>query len=395
MSGSAKAVVGARIFDGSVVHENCALTIRGDAFGPIVPDEDIPAEADILQLDGGVVAPGFVDLQVNGGGGIMFNDAPSPDGLAKIADAHATLGATSILPTLITDTPDVTRRAIEATQAAIARGTRGIVGLHLEGPHLSRARKGAHDATMIRAMTADDLEMMVSAAHALPVLMVTVAPESVTSAQIGALADAGAIVSLGHTDATHDAAGAAVTGGARAVTHLFNAMSQLGNREPGLVGAALWRGELSAGLIADGRHVHPATMAFAMAAKRGPGRLFLVSDAMATAGSSIDHFMLGGRRIERRDGLLTLADGTLAGADLDLATAIRNVVALGVPEADAMAMATSIPAAVIDRADRIGAIRPGRSADFVHLDRDGKLAGVWRGGESIVPAETPADLRSA
>ncbi|MDH3263563.1 MAG: N-acetylglucosamine-6-phosphate deacetylase, partial [Paracoccaceae bacterium] len=266
---------------------------------------------------------------------------------------------------------------------AIARGLPGIVGLHLEGPHLSLARKGAHDPALIRPMQGEDVKFLAATAQRLPVLMVTLAPESVTPAQIRALAEAGVVVSLGHSDAGFDACKAAAGHGARCVTHIFNAMSQLGSREPGLVGAALAHGELSAGLIADMIHVHPESIAAAFRAKRGPGRIFLVSDAMATAGSEVDHFVLNGRRIERSRGRLTLADGTLAGADLQLTTAIRNMVEhVGLPLAEALAMATSIPAGLIGQADRMGCFAAGAAADFIWLDAGFGLAGVWRKGRA-------------
>ena len=275
---------GADIFDGTRLWSGHALLVQGAVIRGIVARADVPDTARIQPLDGGTLAPGYVDLQVNGGGGVMFNDAPSLATLATIADAHAGLGATAILPTLITDTPDQTRAAIAAVAAAIAQGIPGIVGLHLEGPHLSRARKGAHDSDLIRAMTQSDVSTLLEAASSLPVLKITIAPESVTPQQMRHLSDAGIILSLGHTDASYDACYRAAQNGVRCVTHLFNAMSQLESREPGLVGAALDHGGLSAGIIADMVHVHPATIAAALRAKRGPGRVFLVSDAMATAG---------------------------------------------------------------------------------------------------------------
>lgn len=381
MSGRLTAFRGARLFDGAELHEDRALLVRDGAIEGLLPPQDLPAEAEVVTLDGGVLAPGYLDLQVNGGGGVMLNDAPSVATLTTIARAHAGLGATAILPTLITDTAATTRATVDAVERAIAEGVPGIVGLHLEGPHLSLARKGAHDPTLIRPMAVEDLAFLVEAAGRLPVLMVTLAPESASPAQLRALTAAGAIVSLGHSDAAFADCRAAAESGARCVTHLFNAMSQLGNREPGLVGAALGLGALSAGLIADLIHVHPATIAAALAAKRGPGRIFLVSDSMAGAGSDLDHFVLNGRRIERREGRLTLEDGTLAGADLDLTTAVRNLVRdVGLPLAEALAMATSVPARVIGREDRLGRIAPGLPADFLWLDEGCALGAVWQAG---------------
>jgi N-acetylglucosamine-6-phosphate deacetylase len=381
MSNQLTAFVGADIFDGNRLFAGHALLVRARAVQAVLPLRDVPDGARRHDLGGGTLAPGFVDLQVNGGGGIMFNDDPSLASLETIARAHARLGATSILPTLITDTPQQTRAAIEAAALAIARGVPGVIGLHLEGPHLSLARKGAHDPDLIRPMEEQDLEVLLEAAKRLAVLKITVAPENVSLVQMRRLSAAGILLSLGHTDARYASCIAAVENGARCVTHLFNAMSQLGNREPGLVGATLARGELSAGLIADMIHVHPETISVALRAKRGPGRIFLVSDAMATAGSDISHFVLNGRRIMRNGGRLTLEDGTLAGADLDLTSAIRNLVSnTGTDLAQAIAMATTIPAALIGKANKLGGLRKGGQADFVHLSGKLELASVWQAG---------------
>ena len=333
-----------------------------------------------VRLEGGILAPGFLDLQVNGAGGKMVDGSCTAAWLAEMCATHARLGATGILPTLITDTPEATAAVIAAGIEAARRQVPGFLGLHLEGPHLDARRKGAHDPTLIRPMTENDLTRLLDAAQRLPSLMLTVAPESVTAAQIGRLADAGVVVSLGHTDCTHAEATGAFTAGARCVTHLFNAMSQLGNREPGLVGAALTQ-TVHAGLIADGIHVAPAAIRIAMAAS---DRLFLVSDAMAAAGSDLEEFTLGGRRILRRDGRLTLEDGTLAGADLTLPRAVSVLLGLGVQAEVALAMATSRPAACLRRGDELGHLTPGRRADMVHLGADGRLLGVWQGGRRIL-----------
>lgn len=380
MSGSIKALLGADIFDGTACHLSHAVLLDGSRVQGVVPVADTPGEAEIIELDGGVLCPGFVDLQVNGGGGILFNDDQSVEALRIMAKAHARLGATSILPTLITDTPAHTDRAIAGVEAAIKAGVDGIIGLHLEGPHLSVARKGAHDPGLIRAMKDDDLGCLLDAAARLPVLKVTVAPETVTPGQIEALRGAGILVSLGHSDASFATCETAANAGATCVTHLFNAMSQLTNREPGLVGAALTISALSAGLIADGIHVHPASVRAALAAKAGPGRVFLVSDAMAVAGSDATEFSLNNRRVLRRDGRLTLEDGTLAGADLDLRTAVRNLIEwdAATPD-DAMAMATSIPAALC-KSDA-GRLTEGAKADVLHIPDDPDMPlRVWQSG---------------
>ncbi|TYC53025.1 N-acetylglucosamine-6-phosphate deacetylase [Rhodobacterales bacterium] len=387
-SSTLRALKGADIFDGETMRKDAAVLIDADKVKAIVSSADIPAAAAVTNLDGGVIVPGYVDLQVNGGGGVMLNAAPTVKTLQTMADAHAGIGATTILPTLVTDTPDITGEAIRAVEDALASGIAGIGGIHLEGPHLAVSRKGAHDPDLIRPMNDRDLEMLVAAAERLPVLKVTVAPESVSREQIRALSKAGILVSLGHTDSSYAVCQESMEAGARCVTHLFNAQSQLGSRETGVVGAAVRLGGLSAGLIADGIHVHPAAMAIAMNGKAGPGRIFLVTDAMATAGTDLQGFTLNGREIRRDGNRLTLADGTLAGAHLDLTTAIRNVVRLcGTPLETALAMATSIPAALIGEDNQIGRLRPGVRADLVHLSADLELLSVFRGGEALEMAK--------
>ncbi|WP_039018950.1 N-acetylglucosamine-6-phosphate deacetylase [Halocynthiibacter namhaensis] len=365
------AYLGADIFDGTRIHCGVALLLDNNlGFKGIVSQKFLPEDCQVISLDGGTLVPEFVDLQVNGGGGVMFNDAPSLANLSIIAAAHATLGTGRFLPTLITDTPAHSRSAVDAVEQAIATGVEGIIGLHLEGPHLSIARKGAHDGSLVRPMDDTDLALVLDAAARLPNVMMTVASETVSEAQVTRMADAGVIVSLGHTDADFAQCKRWMDAGARCVTHLFNAMSQMGNRAPGLVGAALDDGRVSAGLIADSIHVHPASMGAAIRGKRGPGQMFLVTDAMAVAGSTKTEFMLNGRRILRRDGKLTLEDGTLAGADLDMAQAIRVLVhQVGIDLADALAMATSVPAGLLHQAPGAGGFALGKKIRPIWLDR--------------------------
>lgn len=370
----AQVFTGASLFDGTTLHATASLRIVDGRVAEPGPGEEV-------RLNGGILAPGFVDLQVNGGAGRMVDGTCTADWLAELCTTHAKLGATGILPTLITDTAEATARVIAAGIVAAERQTPGFLGLHLEGPHLDPRRKGAHDPTLIRPMTDDDLGLLLHAAGKLPTLMVTLAPEAATLDQISRLAAAGVIVSLGHSDCSHKVAHAAFAAGARCVTHLFNAMSQLGAREPGLVGAAL-AAKVPAGLIADGIHVAPDTLRIAMAASPQP--LFLVSDAMAVAGSDLTEFTLNGRRILRRNGRLTLADGTLAGADLTLPRAVAVMIGLGIPPETALAMASARAAACLGMGDHLGHLIAGRSADMVHLTDDGALLGVWRGGNRLV-----------
>lgn len=364
---------GATLFDGFSLRPGLSLVIEGGRVAALRPDDGRGED-----LGGGILAPGFIDLQVNGGGGLMLDGTATVEGIATICAAHARLGATGILPTLITDTLEATAAVIAAGIAAAEAGVPGFLGLHLEGPHLDPRRKGAHDAALIRPMAGADLARLIEAARRLPALIVTLAPSAVTPQQIAALAGAGVIVSLGHSDCTFAEAEAAMAAGAGMVTHLFNAMSQLGHRAPGLVGAAL-DGGADCGLIADGHHVDPAALRVALAAKRR-GRLFLVSDAMAVAGTEAAAFTLGGRRILRHDGRLTLEDGTLAGADLSLPQAVARLVALaGAPVEEALAMASRVPAEILGRRD-LGRLEPGARADLVLLGEALTLRGVWQGG---------------
>lgn len=364
-----RALIGADIHDGNRLHSGKALVLDGPKVVGIFELADVAGSCPKTHLDGGIILPGFVDLQVNGGGGVMFNDDQSVDVLATIAKAHARVGTAAFLPTLITDTASRTLAAIDAVALAIEKRIPGIIGIHLEGPHLSVARKGAHDPALIRKMEDQDLQIILSAAGRLPNVMATVAPENVTPDQIATLAAGGVVVSLGHTGADYQTCIAAFKKGARCTTHLFNAMSQLGNREPGLVGATLDSDAVAAGLIADGIHVHPATIRAALAAKRGPQGLFLVTDAMASVGSDISEFELNGRRIFRREGKLTLSDGTLAGADLDMPGALRIMTGkVGLSLEQAIKMATSNPAGVL-RADLgFGLISNGQTANLVYMD---------------------------
>jgi N-acetylglucosamine-6-phosphate deacetylase len=357
-----------RLFDGHAMHERAALVVENGRVRAVIPAQEVPAGSPSTILEEGFLAPGFVDLQVNGGGGVLLNDDPSVKTIRTICAAHRPFGTTALLPTLITDRPEVTAAAIAAAIAARKTREPGCVGLHLEGPHLCVERCGAHDPDLIRPMSSADLQQLIDAKAQLKTLMMTLAPESVTIDQVQHLVAAGIVVSIGHTNASYDTARAYFSAGARVVTHLFNAMSPLGNREPGLVGALLDTGPVAAGVIADGIHVHYATLAMAARAKARPGPLFLVTDAMASLGSNLQSFLLNGRRVQRQNGRLTLEDGTLAGADIDMVTCVRNAWQhMGINQAEALRMAGLHPASVIGRDGELGSLRPGSRALFVHL----------------------------
>jgi N-acetylglucosamine-6-phosphate deacetylase len=374
--GEAFTLVGARVFDGRALRDGLSVSVADGVVRAL--SDGPPSGSRVIALAGGVLAPGFVDLQVNGGGGHMVGAGTDAAALARLCAVHRSLGTAGLLPTLISAPREVTTAVLDAGIAAAASGVPGFLGLHLEGPHLAPGRAGAHDAGLCRRMDEDNLQAYVAAAARLPALLMTVAPEAVTNDQIARLAAAGIRVSLGHSDAGLAEAEAAFAAGATMATHLFNAMRGLHHREPGLVGAVL-AGDAAAGLIADGHHVHPAVLKLVTAVRHE--RMFLVSDAMATAGTDARALMLDGRRVLRRDGRLTLEDGTLAGADLTLAGAVRVMVhKAGLPLPRALAMATSIPAALIGAERHHGHIAPGRSADLIHLDDRLMPTQVWMAG---------------
>ena len=373
------ALYGADIFTGDTTLVGHALLLGEGRIVGMAPLQSLPLDTRMQRLDG-LLAPGFVDLQVNGGRGVLFNGDPSLEALIAIAEAHAPYGTTALLPTFITDHRDGMAAAITAARSAIAAGVPGIAGLHLEGPFISTARRGAHDPALIRPMDEDDLVLILDSG--IEHLLLTVAPEIVPPAQIDRLVRSGVVVSLGHSDADADTVAAAIDAGATGVTHLFNAMSPMTARAPGMVGMALSRGEVWAGLIADLHHVDPLVMRIAVAAKQGPGRLLLVSDAMPLAGSDDTSFMLNGRCVTRgADGRLTLPDGTLAGSDLTMDRAVEHaIIDLDLPAEEALRMASLYPARFMRMEHTHGRLEAGRVADLVLLDSAAGALRCWRGG---------------
>ncbi|UJW74884.1 N-acetylglucosamine-6-phosphate deacetylase [Rhizobium sp. SL42] len=387
------AITASRIFDGQNFHQDAALVIDGSKIGAVMPQSKLPAGIKTLPVGNGLIAPGFIDLQVNGGGDVLFNNQPDVTGIETICAAHARFGTTALMVTLITDVPDIRDTAVEAGCQAAQDAVPGFLGLHLEGPHLSVARKGTHDPSLIRPMTEDDLAYLETKAGTFGLAMMTVAPESVTPDQMRRLVAAGYHISLGHTDSACAVIADYVDAGATMVTHLFNAMSQLGNREPGLVGAGLSSPALHCGLIADGFHVDPVTMRVALAAKQGPAHIFLVTDAMSTIGTDSTGFDLNGRAVYRRDGRLTLADGTLAGADIDMLSCVRFVhERLDQPLEEALRMASLYPAQAIGAACK-GSLTAGSDADFIVLSDKIDLLSTWIGGACV--HEAKAERREA
>jgi N-acetylglucosamine-6-phosphate deacetylase len=398
------ALINATVHTGNRVLIDSAVLLDGPLVAGVMPLDSLPPHARRHDLDGGVLAPGFIDLQVNGGGGVLFNDTPDPDALRHIAATHRRFGTTGMLATFITDDRDSRRQAVETVRRALAAGMPGVLGLHLEGPHINPLRRGVHDPRFIAPPEPEDLAL----ATALPAgrTLVTLAPETVPAAAIEALVAHGTRVAAGHTAATWAQMRAGFAAGITAVTHLFNAMSPLTGREPGAVGAALDADLAWCGIIVDGHHVHDASVRVAWRAKPA-GKLFLVTDAMPPVGYATDGgpdggFQLYGEAIKVAGGRCVAADGRLAGSALDMATAVRNAVTrVGIPLDEALRMAATWPAAFMgwDRADPAdvanpatdggrparGRIAPGFAADLVWLDRDLRVRGTWIAGKFAVP----------
>jgi N-acetylglucosamine-6-phosphate deacetylase len=382
-----KVLYGARIFDGERLHDDCALVIEGASIQALTGFNDRPRGGEQVDLGGGILSPGFVDWQINGGGGVLFNVNPTVDGIAAIAAAHRRAGVTAFLPTVVTDAPRVLAAALAAAREARER-VPGALGIHVEGPFIDPRRKGVHPPEFIRPMREQDADALI-AAHA-GVMVVTLAPASVPMGFIARLAKAGIIVSLGHSDATAEEAQAVFGAGASAVTHLYNAMSQLASRAPGIVGATLADPHIICGLIADGEHAHALAYRAALAAK-GPRGIALVSDAMPPAAGGPDVFELQGRRMTRVGNKLTAEDGTLAGAAITMRDAVDYVVnVLEVPLADALMMATLTPARLLRVDGRIGWLKAGHRADLVHLADDLRVTEVWAGGRGLNEVDAAA-----
>ncbi len=341
---------GARIFDGEHFLLDHAVVVEGERIAAIVPYAERPQGA-ARDLAGGLLAPGYIDVQVNGGGGVLFNEDPTPEAIARIAAAHRKHGTVGLLPTLVTD---------------------------------------AHELKYIRDLAPGDVETIVDADCG--AVMVTLAPNRVGAASIAELARRGVLVSLGHSEASYEQARAAIQAGARAFTHLFNAMSASVGREPGMVGAALDLADAFVGIIADGHHVHEANLRIALAAKRHD-RFMLISDAMPPTVGGPDHFDLQGRRVTRVNGCLRLDDGTLAGSVLTMDEAVRYVVnVVGVDLGDALAMASRVPATFLRRDNELGRIAPGHLASLVHLDDELRVLETWIEGRPTADGSRRNDL---
>ena len=369
----------ARIFTGDEILQGWGLRLADGLVQELLAPGASAGDTAMTDLGGDLLAPGFIDCQVNGGGGILFTDQPDVATISAIATAHRKFGTTGLLPTLISTDWESMTAAAAAVQTARKQGLAGLLGLHFEGPYLNPERKGAHDGAQIRPLDNTALDLFASAD--LGSVVVTLAPEMVPPGTIRRLADAGVRICAGHSAASHDQITAALDEGLAGFPHLFNAMPAMASRQPGIVGAALADRNSYCGIIADGHHVHPTTLRVALAAKTA-GRMLLVTDAMPSVGGSGDSFQLAGRTVNVSDGRCTLADGTLAGSNLDMATAVRNTVnLLEQTLEEALRMASLYPAEFLGLAHERGRIAPGYRADLVQLDDDLNVRRTWIGGE--------------
>ena len=367
-----------RLFDGQHFVDDQVLTITNGVISAI--DADI-SNVDIKAV--GLVVPGFIDLQVNGGGGVLFNDSPSLDKLKTIMNAHAKFGTTAMMPTLITDRIEVMAQAADAMAEAIKENVPGIVGIHFEGPHLSLAKKGTHCAELIRPIS--EAEWQVLSRKDIGQVMITLAPETVSTQDIARMVELDIKVSLGHTNADFVTAQKAIDAGATGFTHLFNAMSPLQGREPGVVGCALLNDNTQAGLIVDGHHVDYASCQLAIKAKPAGG-IFLVTDAMPPVGTDIKEFPLYDKTVYVENGKLTSTTGELAGSSLDMATAVKNThLELKVPLDEALRMASLYPAQYLYQKQNVlrGQLKVGQQADLVVLNDDFSVHETWISGRKV------------
>ena len=381
------AITARRLFDGEHWLDDQAVLLDGEHISAVLPRDALAAADREAAIQCDLLAPGFIDLQVNGGGGVMLNNDPTPEGLAKMTTGHRGFGTTSMMPTLISDTPDTHQAGARAIASAIAEGNRSVLGLHIEGPFFDLEKRGTHKADMIREADDDDIAWLESLTG-FPVIL-TLAPEHTHPGQIAALTRAGIRVCAGHTNASHEQLRASIAEGLRGFTHLFNAMSPLSSREPGAVGTALDDEHTWAGVIADGFHVHPASIRIAQRCKPR-GKLFLVSDAMATVGSESLGFEIYGERIEVDNGRLINAEGALAGSAIGLIDAVRichQQVGLALDEC--LRMASLYPAQFLELDNTLGRIQVGHRADLVHIDDSFTVLDTWVAGQHQPHHPTP------
>jgi N-acetylglucosamine-6-phosphate deacetylase len=370
------ALVNGRILTGAGLVSGTAVLISGSRIEALTDVADARCrDAVMVDLAGQLLLPGFIDVQVNGGGGVLFNDDPSLESIRAIGAAHRRFGTTGFMPTLISDDLDAIGQAIAAAQSALDSGVPGVLGIHIEGPFLNWERRGVHDPKHLRLLETGLVSQLCGLRSGRTLL--TLAPEMTTTDVIATLTKAGVLISAGHSNATYAQTMAAIAHGVRGFTHLFNAMARLEPRQPGIVGAALYDTGTWCGIIVDGHHVDPVMLKLALRCKRHE-RFMLISDAMPPVGASLSSFVLQGKTITVADGVCSDASGTLAGTALDMATAVRNAVSmLDLSIAEAARMASEYPAEFLGLGHELGRIAPGYRANLTLLDDDLRVQRTW------------------
>lgn len=373
------ALVGAKIFDGNCFLHNHAVLVEKDVIIDVLHEQNLDPSIQVKRLGGGILAPGFIDLQVNGGGGAFFTNNTSVEALQTMLEGHRPTGTTSMLPTMISDTREVHQAGVAAVSSAIEQGMKGILGVHIEGPFFAVAKRGAHNEKYIRAMDDEDISW-ISDLRGFKV-MLTLAPETTEVGQIKQLADAGVYVCAGHTNGSYEDVVRGIAEGISGFTHLYNAMSPQTGRAPGVVGAALESDSTWCGVIADNHHVHQGSIKVALAAKP-QGKLYLVTDAMSTVGSDQKSFSIYGEEIFEKGGALVNGEGNLAGSAIGMIDAVRIThTEIGVSLEETLRMAALYPAEYMNSDSSLGRIKAGFRADLVHFSEEFSVQNTWVAGD--------------
>ncbi|QSZ41242.1 N-acetylglucosamine-6-phosphate deacetylase [Sulfurimonas aquatica] len=368
------AFVNCDIFNGSEFIYNKALVIDGEKIHGLIPEEELDKSIEIINLNGKTISPGFIDLQVNGGNGILFNDEPTIEAVKKIYDGHKKFGTTDFLPTFITGSLKGMKQAVESINKCLSLNLDGVLGIHFEGPFLNQAKAGVHEKKYIRESNVDDIEAISKISNG--ITMLTLAPEVVPSELILSLQKKGIFISIGHTNATYEEAMNAFSSGASCSTHLYNAMTSLESRAPGVVGASLDNDKAWTNIIVDGIHSSYASVRVAMKAK-AKRKLFLVTDAMPPVGGEGDDFRIGDYNISVKNGKCVTMGDTLAGSSLDMASAVRNCIQhVGIDKGEALRMASTYPAEFIKLDNRIGHIKSGYDANLAIFNNQIQVSAV-------------------
>ena len=375
-----QAITGSKLFNGIDFIEHKALLIEDQHIAGIVNEDAIPTDFQVKKLDGGILSPGFIDLQVNGGGGKLFNNSPDKESLNTIISAHQYFGTTSIMPTVISDSLNILQKCTDTISNEIDNN-HSLLGIHIEGPFFNVKYRGVHQKQYINTINASYLNLF-ETLDKFPV-MLTLAPECISIKQLKHLNSLGFKILAGHTDANYDQLEEAVKYGLDGFTHLFNAMGQISAREPGVVGSAFDFDETSASIIVDLHHVHPSLINLSF--KQKPkGKLFFVSDSMATINHGEPSFELYDEVVSESNGRIINSEGKLAGSSITQIDAIKNAYQkCSIPLESAISMATLYPAEYLGVSDYIGQLKKGYRADLAHFDSNFHVQNVWLAGKQI------------